>query len=106
VIDTGLHAKGWGREQSIKYLAENSGVHPDFAAAEVDRYIVWPGQALSYKVGEIKIRELRAKASAALGDRFDLRRFHNALLDDGAVPLTILEARINEWIASNKGKKS
>jgi uncharacterized protein (DUF885 family) len=106
VIDTGLHSKGWGREQSIKYLAENSGVHPDFAAAEIDRYIVWPGQALSYKVGELKIKELRARASAALGNRFDLRRFHNALLDDGAVPLTVLEARIDEWIASNKGKKS
>jgi uncharacterized protein (DUF885 family) len=106
VIDTGLHSKGWGREQSIKYLAENSGVHPDFAAAEVDRYIVWPGQALSYKVGELKIKELRAKAVAALGERFDLRRFHNALLDDGAVPLTVLEARIDEWIASTKGKRS
>ena len=102
VVDTGLHAFGWGREESIKYLAENSGYHPDFAAAEVDRYIVWPGQALGYKVGELKIKELRAKAKAALGDRFDLRRFHNALLDDGPLPLTVLEARIDEWIASQK----
>ncbi len=104
VIDTGLHAKGWGREESIKYLAENSGVHPDFAAAEVDRYIVWAGQALGYKIGELKIKELRDKARAALGERFDLRRFHNAVLDDGALPLTVLETRIDEWIAARKGK--
>lgn len=104
VIDTGLHSQGWKREASIKYLAENSGVHPDFAAAEVDRYVVWPGQALGYKVGELRIKALRAKAEAALGERFDLRRFHNAVLDDGPVPLTLLEARIDEWIASRKGK--
>ena len=104
VIDTGLHSRGWGREQSIKYLAENSGVHPDFAAAEVDRYVVWAGQALGYKVGELKIKALRAKAQAALGERFDLRHFHNAVLDDGALPLTVLEARIDQWIATRKGK--
>ncbi|MGZ5101217.1 MAG: DUF885 domain-containing protein, partial [Usitatibacter sp.] len=102
VIDTGLHAFGWTREQSIRYLAENSGVHPDFAAAEVDRYIVLPGQALGYKIGELKIKALRAKARAALGDKFDIRRFHNAVLDDGAVPLTVLETRIDEWIAAQK----
>jgi uncharacterized protein (DUF885 family) len=102
VIDTGLHAFGWSREQSIGYLAENSGVHPDFAAAEVDRYIVLPGQALGYKIGELKIKALRAKARAALGDKFDVRHFHNAVLDDGAVPLTVLETRIDEWIAAQK----
>jgi uncharacterized protein (DUF885 family) len=102
VIDTGLHAFGWTREQSIRYLAENSGVHPDFAAAEVDRYIVLPGQALGYKIGELKIKALRAKARAALGDKFDIRRFHNAVLDDGALPLTVLESRIDEWIAIQK----
>jgi uncharacterized protein (DUF885 family) len=99
VVDTGLHSLGWTRDQAIRYLADNSGVHPDYAAAEIDRYIVWPGQALGYKVGELKIKALRAKAKAALGDRFDLRRFHNAVLDDGALPLTVLEARIDEWIA-------
>ncbi|QJR09427.1 hypothetical protein DSM104443_00471 [Usitatibacter rugosus] len=105
VIDTGVHAFGWTREQSIKYLLDNSGVSENFAAAEVDRYIVWPGQALGYKVGELKIKALRAKASAALGDKFDIRRFHNAILDDGALPLTVLEARIDEWIRTEKGKK-
>jgi uncharacterized protein (DUF885 family) len=105
VIDTGLHSLGWSRDQAIRYLADNSGVHEDFAAAEVDRYIVWPGQALGYKVGELKIKELRARAKAALGARFDLRRFHNAVLDDGALPLTVLEARIDEWIARERSAK-
>jgi uncharacterized protein (DUF885 family) len=105
VVDTGLHSLGWSREQAIRYLADNSGVHEDFATAEIDRYIVWPGQALGYKVGELKIKALRAKAKAALGERFDLRRFHNALLDDGALPLTVLEARIDEWIARERAAK-
>ena len=105
VVDTGLHSLGWSREQAIRYLADNSGVHEDFATAEIDRYIVWPGQALGYKVGELKIKALRANAKAALGDRFDLRRFHNALLDDGALPLTVLEARIDEWIARERAAK-
>ena len=104
VIDTGLHAKGWSREQSIRYLADNSGVKEAFAIAEVDRYIVWPGQALGYKIGELRIKALRARARAALGERFDVRHFHNALLDDGPLPLTVLESRIDEWIASRKGK--
>jgi len=103
VIDTGIHSKGWGREQSIKYLADNAGVHVDFATAEIDRYISWSGQALGYKVGELKIRELREKARAALGDRFDIRHFHNAVLDDGALPLTVLESRIDDWVAGVKG---
>jgi uncharacterized protein (DUF885 family) len=106
VIDTGLHTKGWTREASIRYLAENSGYHPDFAASEVDRYIVNPGQALGYKIGELKIKALRAKASAALGEKFDVRRFHNAVIDDGALPLTVLEARIDEWIGAEKAKSS
>jgi uncharacterized protein (DUF885 family) len=104
VIDTGIHSMGWKREESIKYLAETSGFHPDYAAAEVDRYIVWPGQALGYKVGELKIKALREKARAALGEQFDLRRFHNVLLDDGALPLTVLESRVDEWIAAVKAK--
>jgi len=106
VIDTGLHTKGWTREQSIRYLAGNSGYHPDFAAAEVDRYIVIPAQALGYKIGELRIKALRAKAKAALGDKFDVRRFHNAVIDDGALPLTVLEARIDDWIARQKAART
>ena len=102
VVDTGIHAFGWSRERAISYLVDNAGIGEAFATAEVDRYYVWPGQALSYKVGELKIRALRAKAKAALGERFDVRRFHNALIDDGAVPLSVLEQRIDEWIARNK----
>jgi len=105
VLDTGLHAKGWTREQSIRYMVEQTGVHEDFAVAEVDRYIVWPGQALGYKVGELRIKALRARAQKALGERFDLRRFHNAVLDDGALPLAVLERRIDDWIRNEKGRK-
>jgi uncharacterized protein (DUF885 family) len=106
VIDTGVHAQGWTRERSIRYLLDNTGAHEAYATAEIDRYIVWPGQALSYKVGELRIKALRAKATAALGDRFDIRRFHNAVIDDGPLPLAVLEARIDEWIRLEKGKKS
>ncbi len=102
VVDTGLHSKGWTREQSIRYLIDNAAVKEAFATAEVDRYIVWAGQALGYKIGELRIKELRRRASQALGERFDLRRFHNAILDDGALPLTVLEARIDEWIDSQR----
>jgi uncharacterized protein (DUF885 family) len=104
VVDTGMHALGWERERAIRYLVDNAGVHEGFATAEIDRYIVWPGQALGYKVGELKIKELRARAQKALGERFDLRRFHNALLDDGALPLNLLEARIGEWIAQEASR--
>ena len=104
VIDTGLHAFGWDRDRAILYLIDNSAINEDFAKAEVDRYIVWPGQALGYKIGELKIKELRSKAKAALGDRFDLRRFHNALIDDGPLPLDVLESRIDEWIAARKSE--
>jgi len=102
VVDTGLHTMGWTREQAIRYMVDNAGVNEAYATAEVDRYIVWPAQALGYKIGELKIKALRAKARAALGDKFDVRRFHNAVLDDGALPLTVLEARIDEFIAREK----
>jgi uncharacterized protein (DUF885 family) len=102
VVDTGLHTMGWTREQAIKYMVENAGVNEAYATAEVDRYIVWPAQALGYKIGELRIKALRAKARAALGDKFDVRRFHNAILDDGALPLTVLETRIDEFIAREK----
>lgn len=104
VVDTGIHAMGWSRQRAIDYVASNTGFHPDYVAAEVDRYIVWPGQALGYKIGELDIKRLRAKAKAELGDKFDVRRFHNAILDDGALPLTVLDERIDEWIAREKAK--
>jgi uncharacterized protein (DUF885 family) len=99
VVDTGLHAFGWTRAQAVRYLVDTAGISEGLAVSEVDRYIVAPGQALGYKVGELKIKALRSKAEAALGERFDIRRFHNALLDDGPLPLNLLEARIDEWIA-------
>ena len=102
VIDTGLHAFGWTREQSIRYMMDNAGLQEGFATAEVDRYIANPAQALGYKIGELKIKQLRDRAKVALGDRFDIRTFHNAILDDGAVPMTILESRIDQWIAARK----
>ena len=105
VVDTGLHAFGWTREQSIRYLADNAGIAESAAIAETDRYILNPGQALGYKIGELKIKALRAKAQQALGDKFDVRRFHNAVLDDGALPLTLLEARIDEWMEGEKARK-
>ena len=105
VVDTGLHTMGWTREQAIKYMVENAGVNEAYATAEVDRYIVWPAQALGYKIGELRIKALRARAKAALGDKFDVRRFHNAVLDNGALPLTVLEARIDEFIAREKTTK-
>jgi uncharacterized protein (DUF885 family) len=98
VVDTGMHAMGWTRAQAIDYLSENSGLSESFVVAEVDRYITWPAQALGYKLGELKIKELRTKASKALGAKFDIRKFHNALIDDGALPLDLLEQRIDEWI--------
>ena len=102
VVDTGLHAFGWTRQRAIDYMKEHALLSDEYAVAEVDRYLVWPGQALGYKVGELKIKALRAKARAALGDRFDIRHFHNALIDDGPLPLDVLEGRIDEWIAAQK----
>jgi uncharacterized protein (DUF885 family) len=102
VVDTGIHAFGWTRERAIRYLVDNSGITEPNATAEVDRYYVNPGQALSYKMGELRIKALRAKAREALGERFDIRRFHNALIDDGPLPLSVLEQRIDDWIAHNR----
>jgi uncharacterized protein (DUF885 family) len=104
VIDTGIHAFGWSRERAIAYLRENAALTPEFATAEIDRYIVLPGQATAYKIGELKIRALRDKARAELGERFDLRRFHNALIDNGALPLDVLDAQITEWIAAERAR--
>ncbi|WP_417472729.1 DUF885 domain-containing protein [Luteimonas mephitis] len=103
VTDTGLHSKGWTREQVIRYMLDNSAESETQATAEAERYIAWPGQALAYKIGELKIQSLRRKAEQALGPKFDVREFHAEVLKDGAVPLEILEAKIDRWIASHAG---
>ncbi|MCB2057835.1 MAG: DUF885 domain-containing protein [Novosphingobium sp.] len=103
VVDTGLHYKGWSREQAIDYMLANSGMGRSDATAEVERYVVWPGQALGYKIGALTIQRLRKKAEAALGERFDIRAFHDQILMSGALPLPILEAKIDRWIAASKG---
>jgi uncharacterized protein (DUF885 family) len=102
VVDTGMHSLGWSRDKAIEYLIEHAQLDRGFAEAEVDRYLVWPGQATAYKVGEQEILALREKARKELGPRFDLRRFHNAVLDHGALPLTVLETAIDEWITSEQ----
>ena len=103
VVDTGLHSKRWTREQAIQYMTDNSALGLEDIRSEVERYIAIPGQALSYKVGSLKIQELRRKAEAELGDRFDIREFHAQVLDTGALPLPVLEAKIDRWIAAKKG---
>ncbi len=104
VVDTGLHSKGWSREQVIAYMRANSASSETRAVAEAERYMAIPGQALAYKIGELKIRELRAHAQAALGAKFDIRDFHAEVLKDGAVPLDVLEAKIERWIAARRGE--
>lgn len=100
VVDTGLHSKGWSREQVIAYMLENSAESETQATAEAERYMAIPGQALAYKIGELKIKELRARAEEALGPRFDIREFHAEVLRDGSVPLDVLEGKIDRWIVS------
>jgi uncharacterized protein (DUF885 family) len=100
VLDTGIHTMGWTREQAIDYFKANAAKTEHDITVEVDRYIVWPGQALAYKIGELKIKELRAYATATLRDRFDVRAFHDQVLGAGAVPLDVLEARIHAWVAA------
>jgi uncharacterized protein (DUF885 family) len=93
-----MHALGWSRQQAIEYVMENTALTELNVRNEIDRYITWPGQALAYKMGELKIRELRRRAETALGEAFDVRAFHDAVLRDGAVPLDVLEAKIEGWI--------
>jgi uncharacterized protein (DUF885 family) len=102
VLDTGMHAFGWSREQAIAYFEENAGKAAHDIVVEVDRYIVWPGQALAYKIGELKIKQLRARAAAALGAGFDVRAFHDRVLGGGALPLDVLDARIEAWIECSR----
>jgi uncharacterized protein (DUF885 family) len=102
VVDTGIHAKGWTRDQAIKYMLENSSMGRTDATSEVERYIAIPGQALAYKIGQLKILELRDRAERALGSRFDIRGFHEQVLMTGALPLPVLEQKIDAWIASRR----
>lgn len=103
VVDTGLHAKGWSKQQAVDYMLDNTALTEGNIDAEVNRYITWPGQALAYKIGELKIRELRARAENKLGSTFDIRTFHDVVLENGAIPLKVLEAHVDRWIAKQSG---
>jgi uncharacterized protein (DUF885 family) len=102
VVDTGVHSKHWTRDQMVQYFHDHSSLDDTSIESEVDRYIGWPGQALAYKIGQLKILELRDRARKALGDKFDLRAFHDQVLDSGALPLDVLSDRIDAWIAAQK----
>ena len=100
VVDTGMHALGWTRQQAIDFLTEHSALGGNNIVNEVDRYIVWPGQALAYKTGQLEILRLRADARERLGDRFDIKAFHDAVLGAGAISLPALQGRVEEWLGS------
>jgi len=102
VVDTGIHAFGWSRRDAIDYMLEHTALAPHNIEAEVDRYIGWPGQATAYKIGQLAIMDIRANAESALGDDFDIRAFHDALLEDGSIPLPVLDAKMDRWIGSNQ----
>ena len=106
VVDTGMHQLGWSREEAIDYFMSNSAKPEHDIVVEIDRYLVWPGQALAYKIGQLKIKEIRAQAEEALGNNFNIRQFHDALLGAGALPLNVLESRMNNWVDSQGGKIS
>jgi uncharacterized protein (DUF885 family) len=103
VVDTGLHANGWSREQAIDYMVNTTGSPATEVTTEIERYMGLPGQACAYKVGQLKILELRDRAKAALGPKFDLKEFHAVVLENGGVPLTLLDKLVDEWIAKTSG---
>jgi uncharacterized protein (DUF885 family) len=103
VVDTGLHSKKWTREQVVQFFHDHSALDEVEVQSETDRYIVWPSQALGYKIGQLKILELRERARKELGDRFDIRAFHDEVLGAGALPMDVLEQRIDDWIKARKG---
>ena len=102
VVDTGLHHKGWTRQQAISYMLENSSMNEGDVVAEVERYIANPGQALGYKIGQLEISRLRREAEAALGDKFDIRSFHRQVLTTGVVPMSVLNTNMQEWVQQQK----
>jgi uncharacterized protein (DUF885 family) len=102
VVDTGLHAKGWSRDRAITYFQDTLGYSEAEARAQIERYMVWPGQALGYKIGSLKIMELRKRAQDALGAKFTLPKFHEIVLGEGTLPLAVLEAKVDRWIAETK----
>jgi prolyl oligopeptidase len=104
VLDTGIHSMGWTREQAIAYFKDNSTKPEHDITVEVDRYIAWPGQALGYMLGALRIRALRDSAQRELGDRFDIRAFHDAVLGQGSMPLDLLEHRIGEWVETQRAR--
>ena len=104
VVDTGIHSKGWTREQVVEFMRKSGAVDEPTVQSETDRYIAWPAQALSYKLGQLKFRELRERARTELGQKFDIRAFHDEMLDGGTLPLDLLEARTDKWIAEQKSK--
>jgi uncharacterized protein (DUF885 family) len=104
VVDTGIHSKGWSRDQVVEFFRKSGAVDEPSIQSETDRYIAWPAQALSYKLGQLKIRELRERARNELGAKFDIRAFHDEMLDGGTLPLDLLESRTDKWIAQQRSK--
>ena len=104
VVDTGIHSKGWTRDQVVDFFRKSGAIDEPSIQSETDRYIAWPAQALSYKLGQLKFRELRERAQKELGPKFDIRKFHDEMLDGGTLPLDLLEARTEKWIAQQKSK--
>ncbi|MEP1742888.1 MAG: DUF885 domain-containing protein [Kangiellaceae bacterium] len=102
VVDTGMHAFGWSREKAIQYMLDNTGLGQKAVEAQIDRYITWPAQALSYKIGELKIRAIRKKAETILGNKFDVRAFHDTVIGNGSVPIAVLEELVDEWVENQK----
>jgi uncharacterized protein (DUF885 family) len=104
VVDTGIHSKNWSREQVVDFFRKSGAIDEPLIQSETDRYIAWPAQALSYKLGQLKFRELRERAEKELGTKFDIRAFHDEMIDGGTLPLDMLDARTNRWIAAQKAK--
>jgi uncharacterized protein (DUF885 family) len=102
IVDTGMHAFGWSRQQAVDFMLANTAASATQVDQEIDRYITWPAQALSYKIGELKIRELRARAEAELGSSFDIRRFHDIVVGNGSLPITVLEDTVADWISAER----